>query len=60
MDESEGGETLSAPDRSLVRRRTFLNGERMEAERYYQLLENDSFRVGHSSRSYVLIAEDQA
>lgn len=34
---------------------TFLNGERLESQRYYELLEQDMIRVGNSSREYVLL-----
>ncbi|GFR47615.1 hypothetical protein Agub_g9351 [Astrephomene gubernaculifera] len=34
---------------------TFLNGERLEALRYYELLEKDVVRFGLSSREYVLL-----
>ncbi|EFN53416.1 hypothetical protein CHLNCDRAFT_58505 [Chlorella variabilis] len=36
---------------------TFLNGERLEAERYYELLETDMLKFGNSSREYVLVKE---
>lgn len=34
---------------------TFLNGERIDAQRYYELKDGDSIRVGRSSREYVVI-----
>lgn len=34
---------------------TWLNGERLEAARYYELLESDMLRFGNSSREYVLL-----
>ncbi|EFJ50300.1 hypothetical protein VOLCADRAFT_58215 [Volvox carteri f. nagariensis] len=34
---------------------TFLNGERLEPLRYYELLEKDVVRLGQSSREYVLL-----
>lgn len=34
---------------------TFLNGERMDAQRYYELLEQDNIKFGNSSRDYVLL-----
>jgi len=34
---------------------TFLNGERIDSERYYELLEKDLLQFGHSSREYVLM-----
>ena len=36
---------------------TFLNAERLEAQRYYELLEKDVIRFGNSSREYVLLKE---
>ena len=36
---------------------TFLNGERIEAQRYYELLEEDMIKFGNSSREYVLLKE---
>ncbi|KAL4515075.1 hypothetical protein Ndes2526B_g03612 [Nannochloris sp. 'desiccata'] len=36
---------------------TFLNGDRIEPERYYELLEKDMLRFGNSSREYVLLKE---
>jgi smad nuclear-interacting protein 1 len=36
---------------------TYLNGERIEAERYYELLEKDMIKFGNSSREYVLLKE---
>ena len=39
---------------------TFINGERIEAQRYYELLERDSLRFGNSSREYVLLHADMA
>jgi smad nuclear-interacting protein 1 len=36
---------------------THLNGERLEAQRYYELLEKDMLRFGNSSREYVLLKE---
>lgn len=37
---------------------TFLNGERIESARYYELLEKDVLRFGNSSREYVLLHSD--
>lgn len=34
---------------------TWLNGERVEAAHYYELLESDMLRFGNSSREYVLL-----
>ena len=34
---------------------TWLNGERVEAARYYELLESDMRRFGNRSREYVLL-----
>lgn len=39
---------------------TFLNGERIEPQRYYQLLEKDAVKFGTSTREYVLLDEDSA
>ena len=39
---------------------TFLNGERIEPQRYYQLLEKDAVKFGASTREYVLLDEDSA
>nr|CAD2130706.1 unnamed protein product [Meloidogyne enterolobii] len=36
---------------------TFLNGERIEAQRYYQLKEKDVLKFGFSSREYVMLHE---
>lgn len=36
---------------------TFLNGERMEPARYYELLDQDSVKFGNSSRDYMLVHE---
>lgn len=36
---------------------TMLNGERIESERYYELLEKDVLKFGNSSREYVLLKE---
>ena len=36
---------------------TYLNGERIEAQRYYELLEKDMLKFGNSSREYVLLKE---
>jgi hypothetical protein len=36
---------------------THLNGERLEAARYYELLEKDVLKFGNSSREFVLIRE---
>lgn len=36
---------------------TFINGERLEAERYYELLEQDVIKFGNSTRTYVLLRE---
>lgn len=34
---------------------TYLNNERIEPERYYELLERDMVKFGHSTREYVLL-----
>ncbi|KAL3082446.1 hypothetical protein niasHT_038512 [Heterodera trifolii] len=39
---------------------TFLNGDRIEAQRYYELREKDVLRFGFSSREYVLLHEHSA
>ena len=39
---------------------SFINGERLEANRYYELLEKDVITFGSSSREYILLAEDSA
>lgn len=39
---------------------TFLNGERIESERYYELIEKDTIKFGNSSREYVLLHEQSA
>uniref|UniRef100_A0A5S6QNC7 FHA domain-containing protein n=1 Tax=Trichuris muris TaxID=70415 RepID=A0A5S6QNC7_TRIMR len=36
---------------------TYLNDERIEPQRYYELLEKDVFRFGYSTREYVLLNE---
>ena len=39
---------------------TFINGERLDPRRYYQLLQKDCVKFGTSTREYVLLAEDAA
>lgn len=39
---------------------TFLNGERIDSERFYELLLKDSLKFGQSSREYLLLSEDAA
>lgn len=39
---------------------TFINGERLDPRRYYQLLQKDCVKFGASTREYVLLAEDAA
>ncbi|PWA85163.1 smad nuclear-interacting protein 1 [Artemisia annua] len=39
---------------------TFINGNRIEAERYYELMEQDTVKFGNSSREYVLLHENSA
>ncbi|CDW53909.1 Smad nuclear interacting protein 1 [Trichuris trichiura] len=39
---------------------TYLNNERMEPQRYYELFEKDVFRFGYSTREYVLLNEKSA
>lgn len=41
-------------------RSTSLNGEKLEPQRYYELLPTDVIRIGNSSREYVILAEDMA
>jgi smad nuclear-interacting protein 1 len=37
---------------------THLNGDRIEPQRYYELLEKDTIKFGMSTREYVLLNED--
>ena len=37
---------------------TFLNGQQIEPQKYYELMSQDNLRMGHSSREYVLLCED--
>ncbi|GJP68537.1 hypothetical protein CLOP_g25226 [Closterium sp. NIES-67] len=39
---------------------TFLNGSRIDAQRYYELMEKDTLKFGNSSREYVLLHEHSA
>ncbi|CAI5510256.1 unnamed protein product [Closterium sp. Naga37s-1] len=39
---------------------TFLNGSRIDAQRYYELMEKDTVKFGNSSREYVLLHEHSA
>lgn len=39
---------------------TFLNGERLDDKRFYELLEQDMIRTGNSSREYVLLHDRSA
>lgn len=39
---------------------TFINEDRIEPQRYYELLEKDNIRFGNSSRMYVLLHENSA
>ena len=39
---------------------TYVNGNRIEAQRYLELLERDLLRFGYSSREYVLLHEESA
>lgn len=39
---------------------TFINGERIEGRRYYELREKDLLKFGSSSREYVLLKDDSA
>lgn len=36
---------------------TFLNGERIEPERYIEIMEEDVLKFGGSSRDYVLLSD---
>jgi len=38
---------------------TYLNGERIEPARYYELLHKDVIKFAHSSRDYVVMKEDE-
>ena len=35
-----------------------INDDSVESARYYQLLAQDALKIGHSSREYIVIAED--
>lgn len=37
---------------------TFINGDRLEDHRYYELREKDVLKMGHSTREYVLLHAD--
>ncbi|CAJ0578396.1 unnamed protein product, partial [Mesorhabditis spiculigera] len=39
---------------------TFLNGEKLEAQRYYELQEKDILKFGFSSREFVILSERSA
>ena len=39
---------------------TYVNGERVEPQRYVELLEKDVLRFGYSSREFVLLNADNA
>jgi smad nuclear-interacting protein 1 len=39
---------------------TFLNGERIESQRYYELREQDVVKFGLSTREFVLLHEESA
>ncbi|MCO5547038.1 hypothetical protein L7F22_000479 [Adiantum nelumboides] len=39
---------------------TFINGERIDSHRYYELMEKDTIKFGNSSREYVLLHERSA
>ena len=39
---------------------TFVNGERIESQRYFQLKHNDIITFGESSREYVFLQEEAA
>ena len=65
MTEKESGEKLTRLVRPYVMdlgstNGTYINGERMEAQRYIELLEKDCLRFGYSSREFVLLHEESA
>ena len=35
---------------------TFVNGEKIEAARYYEIMDKDIIKLGHSTREYVLMS----
>jgi smad nuclear-interacting protein 1 len=37
---------------------TFLNGQRIEDSRYYELKETDTFKIGESTREYMILHEE--
>lgn len=39
---------------------SYVNGEKIEAQRYVELLEKDVVRFGYSSREFVLLNADNA
>ncbi|CAF1649076.1 unnamed protein product, partial [Adineta ricciae] len=39
---------------------TFLNNQKIDSQRYYELQENDVIKFGFSTREYVLLHEDSA
>ena len=39
---------------------TYVNGERLEPQRYIELLEKDVLRFGYSSREFVLLHDQSA
>ncbi|XP_071905374.1 uncharacterized protein [Coffea arabica] len=39
---------------------TFINDDRIEAQKYYELFEKDTIKFGNSSREYVLLHENSA
>jgi smad nuclear-interacting protein 1 len=39
---------------------TFLNGQRLEDSRYYELRETDMFRIGESTREYMILHDESA
>ncbi|CAI9099729.1 OLC1v1036591C1 [Oldenlandia corymbosa var. corymbosa] len=39
---------------------TFINGDRIEPQRYYELMEKDTLKFGNSSREYVLLHDNSA
>ncbi|KAK9286029.1 hypothetical protein L1049_025232 [Liquidambar formosana] len=39
---------------------TFINDDRIESQRYYELIEKDTIKFGNSSREYVILHENSA
>jgi smad nuclear-interacting protein 1 len=63
FDEEKGLEVLDSTPYLMdleTTNGTFINGEKLEPRRYYQLLQKDCVKFGASTREYVLLAEDAA